>query len=215
LKALIATPLLDGRAGREFINGLLQCHGLYYAWACIEGQANISLARDMLAAQFLASDCTSLVFIDGDIGFGRKDLQALIDAPQPLIGGLCPRKCVELDWACVPLDDQPLPADVCAPIEVRHTATGFLRIDRRVFTDLIAAGRPTYPDGEGRTMHHFFGSAVVDGAFLSEDYFFCELAARTGYAVHVHPGIRLRHVGRWTFGQTGIQPKDSRSSDWM
>ena len=72
MKVLIATPLHDGRAERDFINGLLQCHGLYYAWACVEGQANISLARDMLAGQFLASDCTTLVMIDGDIGFGRQ-----------------------------------------------------------------------------------------------------------------------------------------------
>ncbi len=203
MKVLIATPLHDGRAEREFINGLLQCHGLYYAWACIEGQANISLARDMLAAQFLASDCTTLVFIDGDMGFGRQDLQALIESPYSLISGLCPRKQAQAGWAYVPLDGKPLSGDGGAvPFQARYTGAAFLRIDRRIFTDVIAAGRcPTYVDGEGRRVHHFFGSGVVEGDFLSEDYYFCDLAARAGHAVRVDPRIRLRHVGRWVFEQ--------------
>src|SRR5882724_1216128 len=30
MKALLATPLYDGTAQREFVQGLLQCQGLYY-----------------------------------------------------------------------------------------------------------------------------------------------------------------------------------------
>ena len=37
LKPLIATPLIDGRAEREFINGLISCQSLYHGWACVEG----------------------------------------------------------------------------------------------------------------------------------------------------------------------------------
>lgn len=61
MKALLATPLLNGTADREFITGLLQAHGLYAGWICLEGQANISRARDLLVAQFMATDCTTLV----------------------------------------------------------------------------------------------------------------------------------------------------------
>ena len=49
MKALLATPLHTGSAEREFINGLLEAHGLYAGWTCLEGQANISRARDLLA----------------------------------------------------------------------------------------------------------------------------------------------------------------------
>ena len=198
MKALIATPLHDGRAEREFINGLLQCHGLYYAWACIEGQANISLARDSLAAQFLASDCTTLVFIDGDIGFGRADLQTLLSTPQSLVGGLYPRKRAQADWVFAPAEGHtPAALSGARPFKVRHVGCGFLKIERRVFTDLISSGKcAPYPGVDGHPAHHFFASGVMNGEFLSEDYYFCELAARAGHAVHADPRIRLRHVGR-------------------
>jgi hypothetical protein len=48
MKSLIATPLIDGRADVEFINGLIACHGPYHGWACVAGVAHISLARDLL-----------------------------------------------------------------------------------------------------------------------------------------------------------------------
>jgi hypothetical protein len=202
MKALIATPLYDGRAERDFINGLLQCHGLYYAWACIEGQANISLARDLLAAQFLASDCTTLVFIDGDIGFQRTDLERLLASPHSVTSGLYLRKRANAEWVFQPvLGAEAPPRD--KPFQVRHAGAGFLKIERRVFQDLIASGSfPSYPGADGQTTHHFFASGVVDGEFLSEDYYFSEIATRAGHPVYVDPRIRLAHVGRWTYSRS-------------
>jgi hypothetical protein len=198
MKVLIATPLHDGRADRDFINGLLQCHGLYYAWACVEGQANISLARDMIAGQFLASDCTTLVMIDGDIGFGRHDVEALLRSPHSVTSGMYPRKREQGGWVFVPLGGS-ADNDIATgkPFRVRHAGAGFLRVERRVFTDLIKSGNVTsYPGADGRTTHHFFRSGVAGNEFLSEDYYFCELATQAGHPVYVDPQIRLRHIGR-------------------
>lgn len=198
MKALIATPLYDGRAERDFINGLLQCHGLYYAWACVEGQANISLARDMLAGQFLASDCTTLVMIDGDIGFSRADLETLLHSPHGVTSGMYPRKRDQGGWVFEPLDgnvERQLAAG--KPFPVRHAGAGFLRVERRVFADIVRTGNlATYSGADGQSTQHFFRSCVVAGEFLSEDYSFCQLAAQAGHPVHVDPRIRLRHVGR-------------------
>jgi hypothetical protein len=198
MKVLISTPLHDGRADRDFINGLLQCHGLYYAWACVEGQANISLARDMIAAQFLASDCTTLVMIDGDIGFGRHDLEALLRSPHSVTSGMYPRKRDQGGWVFVPFSSDADKAIASGtPFRVRHAGAGFLRVERRVFTDLIKSGNmATYPGADGQTTHHFFRSGVVGKEFLSEDYSFCELAAQAGHATYIDPKIRLRHIGR-------------------
>jgi hypothetical protein len=33
VKSLIATPLINGRADREFMNGMIASQGLYRAWA--------------------------------------------------------------------------------------------------------------------------------------------------------------------------------------
>lgn len=200
MKTLLATPLHTGAADREFIIGLLQAHGLYAAWTCLEGQANISRARDILAAQFLATDCTSLVFIDGDVGFSRQDLQWLLESPFPITGGLYQRKNGSAQWVCVP---QPDAADTESQDahyrRVQRVGTGFLRIDRVVFETLIARQLVVEYPLESNRIHQFFPSGVLDGQFLSEDYYFCELAARAGFAIRVDARIRLKHVGRYIF----------------
>jgi hypothetical protein len=203
MKALLATPLHTGAADREFVIGLLQAHGLYAAWTCLEGQANISRARDILAAQFLASDCTSLVFVDGDVGFSRHDLQCLLESPHPITGGLYQRKNGSGQWVCVPQpDDASASADRANYRRVQRVGTGFLRIDRPVFEKLISGKHVLdYPLDNNR-IHQFFPSGVLDGHFLSEDYFFCELAARAGFDIHIDTRIRLKHVGRFIYQQT-------------
>ncbi len=200
MKALLATPLHDGTAAREFITGLLQAHGLYAGWICLEGQANISRARDLLAAQFLATDCSTLVFIDGDIGFGYQDLHYLLSSPYPLTGGLYPRKAASRKWVCVPQPEE-LPPVAGHPElrRVQRVGTGFLRIDRSVFETVVDAGLASAFALDGKQLHHFFPSGLLDGEFLSEDYYFCELAARAGFGVYVDNRIRLRHVGRLVY----------------
>ncbi len=196
-KVLLCTPLLDARADREFINGLLQCQGLYFAWACVEGQSHISLARDILAGQFLESECDTLVFVDGDIGFTRADLEHLLEAPRPLVSGLYARKFKDGPWIYRPLVPPATPDPAAGGLlPVRGVPTGFLRIERRVFQAMIESGRcPSYTM-KGQKLHHFFQSGLLEGEWLSEDYFFCELARNAGYPAYIHPDIRLKHVGR-------------------
>ena len=197
VKSLIATPLIDGRAEREFINGLISCQGLYHGWACVEGVSHIGLARDLLAAQFLASGCDRMIFIDGDIGFARADLERLLATDKSLVSGMYPRKNPGMNWSfktVSPEPDEALPAKGLIP--VRYAPCGFLSIERRVFDGIAKSGScPTY-SYEGHTVNHFFQTGVVDGEILPEDYFFCELARRAGHAPFVDTAIRLRHIGR-------------------
>lgn len=205
MKALLATPLHTGTAEREFITGLLAAHGLYAGWICLEGQANISRARDTLAAQFLATDCTTLIFVDGDIGFSRRDIERLLAAPFSIVGGLYPRKSVNPTWVCVP---QPETLEPVAGHEefrrVRRVGTGFLRIDRSALEKMIGDGGVGRYALNGKQLHHFFPSGLLDGEFLSEDYYFCELAHLAGLGVYVDTQIRLRHVGKHTYEPRGI-----------
>jgi hypothetical protein len=201
MKALIATPLHSGTADREFITGLLDAHGVYAGWMCLEGHANICRARDLLAAQFLATDCTTLVFIDGDTGFTRTDLALLLSSPHPITSGLCKRKNESGEWVCHPQPETVVPNDPARP-EYRPLAragTGFLRIDRLVFDALVANGSvASYPVGNAK-VHQFFPTGVRNGEFLSEDYYFCELAAQAGFSVYADTRIQLKHVGRFVY----------------
>ncbi len=202
MKVLLATPLHTGSAEREFITGLLEAHGLYSGWTCLEGQANISRARDLLAAQFLASDCTTLVFLDGDVGFGREDLRLLLDSPFPITGGLYPRKSASRKWVCVPQPEDLNPVPGYENYRrVRRVGTGFLRIDRVAFEKMAAGGHVAAYPLNGARVGHYFPTGLLDGEFLSEDYYFCELATKTGLGVYVDTRIRLRHTGRFVYNR--------------
>jgi hypothetical protein len=197
VKSFIGTPLIDGRADREFINGMIASQGLYQVWACVEGISHISMARDLLAAQFLASGCDRLIFVDGDIGFTRADLQRLVVTGKSLLSGMYPRKNPDKHWAFKTSSSGPEePLSGKGVIPVLYAPCGFLSIERRVFTDMAASGScPQYSE-QGNTLNHFFQSGVIDGVFLPEDYYFCELARRSGHPAFVDTAIRLRHIGR-------------------
>jgi len=114
-------------------------------------------ARNRLVAYFLDTQDTDLLFIDSDISFTAEHALSLIDRPEPILGGVYPRK--QLDWnriaqaakAGIPAEQLPhfgyIPVvnwqgagdySLDEPMEVRHLGTGFLRIKREVFTTMIA-----------------------------------------------------------------------------
>jgi len=113
-------------------------------------------ARNRLAAFFLRSDCTDLLFVDSDISFLPEHALSLLACDEPIVGGVYPRK--QHDWnrihaaarsgippsqltayGMVPVVNWAAPGDypLDSLIEVRQLGTGFLRIRREVFGKMI------------------------------------------------------------------------------
>jgi hypothetical protein len=49
--------------------------------------------------------------------------------------------------------------------------------------------------GEGAIQYDVFRVGVVDGEYLSEDFWVCRTLRKLGYAIHVDPTIVIRHHG--------------------
>jgi hypothetical protein len=94
------------------------------------------------------------------------------------------------------------------PAKVAETGTGFMMIRRQTFEKFAEA----YPDLKYRPDHarseHFDGSreigsyfdtAIIDGRYMSEDYYFCRKIRDAGMEVHVAPWMRLTHAGSYMF----------------
>ena len=140
-------------------------------------------ARNRLVAYFLNTQDTDLLLIDSDISFTAEHALSLIKRPEPILGGVYPRK--QIDWkriaqaakAGITPDQLPhfgyIPVmnwqgegdySLDKPIEVRHLGTGFLRIKREVFTTMISklGDSITFDYGsdeplfQGRTGYDFF-----------------------------------------------------------
>lgn len=170
-RLLVATPLYSGAEADYLrsvvgLTGAAERAGVPVSFAWLSNNAVIDRARNVLAAVFLQSDATHLVFIDGDIGFVPADLLGLVTRMQnddrlAVIGAPYPKR--RINWSMVaaaaakglaagnpaalerfsgvyvfdPLD-APDSIRMDEPLEVRRAGTGLLVIRRDVIETLCA-----------------------------------------------------------------------------
>lgn len=171
VRLLVATPLYDG-AQADYLRSVVSLTGAAgragvpctFAW--FSNSAYIDRARNALAAAFLQSDATHLVFIDGDIGFVAEELLGLVQrmlgddrfavmgAPYPkrrinwgLVASAAAKGLADGDPAALerfsgvfPLEPLEPAASFALdqPIELLRTGTGLMVIRRDVIETLCA-----------------------------------------------------------------------------
>ena len=173
------------------------------------GDSLVCRARNALTHDFLASDCTHVLWIDSDLIFAPEHVARLISHPHPIVAGLYPKKQDELCWVLNGLPDAQPDGDGVA--KVLYAGTGFLRVAREVFTAIAAKGlAPEYPcdHNPGRVERDFWRVGVwtyPDGSkrYLSEDWWFCQAAKEAGFDTHVDGRVVARHIGTQTWPTTG------------
>lgn len=171
----------------------------------------VDRGRDRVAAGFLASDCTHLLFLDGDIEFEPADVLRLLSAGKDICAGAYKMKDDSGTYAIsLPGDRADWDAEARA-LEVEGAGTGFMLIARHVF-ERMAKEMPEIaytnagPNGAAHRMHAFFEQRIVDGWRVSEDILFCRRWRALGGKVWVCPDISLRHWGKRAWD--GVLAKD-------
>lgn len=168
---MIATPMYGGLCNGSYTVALLTAVGVFsqrgiaMQYAHMMNESLITRARNSLTKDFLASECTHLMFIDADIGFNPADIPPMVDADKDIICGIYPKK--EINWVDVSKavqagvspqelpnytgafvvntvnDVETLEGDFYEPLEIANGGTGFMLIKRKVFETLIGKV-PTY-----------------------------------------------------------------------
>lgn len=103
-RLMVATPIYEGAQG-TYVRAALalalraQAAGIPVRFEFILYQPSISRARNILAAMFLASDCTHMLFVDADIDFTADDVFSMIRAMDAhpevgVLGGAYPRRMI-------------------------------------------------------------------------------------------------------------------------
>jgi hypothetical protein len=173
---------------------------------CWVGDSLIPNARNIALAEFRASDCTDLVFVDADIGFATDAFFRLISHPVDIVGGAYRFKKDHEDypvnWLPDP-DDKGLHSNPeTGLIEVAGMPTGFLRVTRAAADSLaVAYASRTYrshlaPD---IVAHCLFDLVLEDGIYHGEDYAFCKKWRDIGGKVWLDPYIKLDHTGHKSY----------------
>jgi hypothetical protein len=170
----------------------------------LNGDSLVARARNTLTADFLASDCSHLMFVDSDLVFNVDQIGRLLKRDVPLIGGLYPKKQEgDLRWVMNALEGEPEEVGQ-GLVQVKYIGTGFMLISRSVFEKMITffGDRIQYKeDSTGRIEHDFWSTGVYqfpDGTrrYLSEDWFFCQRWLDLGGAVWADTSVILQHIGQ-------------------
>lgn len=179
----------------------------------IRNESLVQRARNRIVAEFLATECDQLIFIDSDIGFHPDHLLRLASHQQDMVGGLYRKKTLEEVAFAVNFDSHEGRSERIPEsglVAARHLATGFLKIRRAVF-DRMRQAMPhlryqSHPQeggpGEWRNnLWSFFDCWIcpATGVYLSEDWGFCERWRAIGGRCWADPTMILQH-----FGQFGI-----------
>jgi len=204
------------------------CHrlGITMQHCFMMNESLIDRARNGLAYEFLnVSDADFLLFIDADIQFRPEDVLAMMSFDKDLICAPYPKK--HISWPLIieavkaGIEDIPTierlvgeyvftTLDEKGPVDkivkVAEGGTGLMLIKRTVFSKLKEA----FPDnayvsdasrdiGSNKQMHAFFRTGIVEGRYLSEDYYFCHKWREIGGDVWLFPWALTTHYGTYGF----------------
>ena len=203
-KIMFATPFYENKGYSPYIRSLFQSvyalarhTKLEFDFQEISGGSYIDHNRNLLAALFLDSDCTHLLFIDSDHSWDLKGLLRVIAADKDIVGAAYP---VKNNWAqygvTIHTDDNGIPkVNAQGLIHADKVPTGFMKIRRSVFEKLAEA----YPDdwywhGDVR-LYNFFGHLTVDHVRYGEDISFGIRWQRIGGEIWLEPRVSMGHYG--------------------
>jgi hypothetical protein len=193
----------------------------------------IARSRNNLAAQFMRSDCTHLLFIDCDLIFHADHVGRIVEHDEPVVGGLYPKKQEGvIEWVLNTLRPQPKP-DERGLQPMLYVGTGFLCLRR----DVLERMRGTYPESHYREdygerlndgfdffpMGVYRGPAYPDGRYLSEDWYFSQRCQDMGIPVLADTKVILKHIGpaiyplsyqeQELFARAGVKPDGTPLDD--
>lgn len=181
------------------------------------GNAMIAHARDLILAQFLASDATHCVFVDSDVVFPADAVLRLVDAPVDFSAVVYRQRkdpanyCVMYDTTKAELWADP----ATGLLEVLAVPAGFLCLTRECVLRMSSVyEHKTFNDKcapNGKAVALF--DNIHDGdMYWGEDFSFCKRWRDMGGKIWVDPLINMGHIGNKMF--TGSLGEWLRSGAW-
>lgn len=209
MKIFIAIPAYRGIVCPPFVDAL-EATGEYFTEKGLDYQINvlpgccyIQVARNILAQDFIESDCDKMLFLDDDISWNPEDAYKLVMKDKDVVAGVYPLKSdVEEYPAYFPTDSNRRAKIEDDLMEAVRIPGGFLAIKKEVFLKLQEA----YPshkyteiqrgikEPKPRDFCDFFPQGVnANKQWEGEDYGFCRLWVDIGGKIYVMPDVDFTH----------------------
>ena len=195
----------------------------------LQGESHIDRARNICVSKFLnESQADLLFFLDSDITFDYRQILHMVQYTlresdkYSIIGGFYPKK--HIDWGKIKtavengVDAEKLKFyggkgvynleiskefDYNAPVTVDYIGTGCMVVTRGLLEKFVE-NRPDveyvsdHPEYTGK-VYAVFNSGIVDGRWLSEDYYFCHELKKDGVEIWLCPFVNNGHIGNYEY----------------
>ena len=199
---LIGLPIYDNRIEADILQ---ECLASVQDPDCVvagvqyyNGDSLIPRGRNKIAKMFLDSEAKYLMFIDSDIRFKRGMINRLRSHDKGIMCGPYMKKTIPYAPVLNGVLEQEGELFV-----VKEAGTGFMMIKRSTF----GAFRAMWPehdyqadnDEQQGTYHDYFRVGVKDKRYLSEDYYFCQLAAELGIKTYIDTSFMTEHIGKISY----------------
>jgi hypothetical protein len=211
IKLLIGTPCYNGLIHQDYFQGTLQYNQLGFpiAYMHIGNESLITRGRNTIISYFYANDIyTHLLFLDADIYMSGDNLKLLLESNEDVIGAPVPLKGFDPRGKNVYNVGEILNKNGHL-IEVEHVGTAVFLLSRNAVESLVknviengdeySRNPLTRGDAPSDMQYDVFKVGVVDGRYLSEDYYVCKVLRDLGYKVMVDTSIQTRHSGSFTW----------------
>lgn len=225
-RLFIATPTANGMMMADHVNSLLQTSaqlhraGIAHQYRTVDGPG-LFMQRDMLAADFLASDCTHLLLVEARMAFAADLAERLLAGGKPFIGVVHPQGPADLAKVATLAPARGLDAALALSYDwgvafdgdavrveqgfcrVAGLTSGILLIERACLETMIAGGHvETYRShARDRLLHAFFRDMPGDGApRLAPEGLIAERWRAAGGEVWAYVAGGVRNVCDFPFG---------------
>lgn len=177
---------------------LLGERGIKHDFLSVAGCCYIDLARNMLADQFLKSDCDQLFMVDSDIAWDAKYFESMLffAGHAPVVCAAYPMKTEPTTVVVRPPPGNAEKIDATGLFAIGGTGLGFTVVQRKVI-EALAKDSPLMASstaGGGPIPRIFACETTFDG-YLGEDIKFFEDCWAHGFPVKLATGVRLHHMG--------------------
>lgn len=209
MHVMVAIPAYTGTIHlgtmRSLVADLLALHARGDKWTVHDecGNGLIADARAIIVAQFLASDCDKLVFVDSDVCWQKGGLVELVDAPVEMAAGIYPKRKDPLEFPVKWTAAEELWADPeTGLLEIAGTGFGFVKLERAMLERMVEQ----YPDSEfycpsapGERAWALFADYRIGRHKMGEDLAFCRRWSDMGGKIWAPPRLTMGHIGNKTF----------------
>lgn len=170
--------------------------GIPTAYLILSGNCHVDDARNTVVRDFLASDCSDLVFLDADVSWEPEALVKICQYDCDVVGGVYPYRR-EGSGPKMPVRNLPgqFEPDREGLLEVEGLPTGFLRIKRHVL-EKLAAKAPSFKKDNQAAIPIIFERDLHEDGRRGGDIGFCMKWREMGGKVFAAADLYLGHCGK-------------------